>query len=325
MIPLEWLSQARQRLQPHLTKTPLTFDPRHNFYLKWENRQVTGSFKARGALNKGLSLAGWEIERGLVAASAGNHGQGVALAGRITGASTIIFASESAVPVKIAAMTALGAEVRLVPGGYGQAEEQAIRYAAQTGSTWISPYNDGLVIAGQGTLGLEALEQLSGLEAAVWIAPAGGGGLVAGIGASLEASERAHTLIAGQSSASPFLHALYHHGSQAEAVELPSLADGLAGPVEEGSVTIPLVQKYVDDFLLVSEDDIAHAVVYAWRRYQERIEASAALPLALALSGKVSQRPAILIISGGNIQPETHAEILQRYPPESMPWPEAME
>ena len=319
MIPLEWLHQARGRLAPHLTKTPLTFDQRQNLYLKWENRQVTGSFKFRGALNKGLSLAGWEIERGLVAASAGNHGQGVASAGRIIGASTLIFASESAVPIKIAAMTNLGAEVRLVPGGYAQAEQEAIRYATLTTSTWISPYNDGLVIAGQGTLGLEVLEDLATLEQAVWIVPAGGGGLVAGIGASLETGKRAHKLIAGQSTASPFLHDLYHHGSQAGSVELTSLADGLAGPVEDGSVTIPLVQKYVDDFLLVTEEEIAFAIAYAWHHYQERIEGSAAVPLALALSGKVSQRPAVLIISGGNIQPEAHAEIIHRYPPEAMP------
>src|SRR5512135_665308 len=160
MIPLEWISQARERIGPYIKETELTFDEKLGLYLKWENHQVTGSFKARGALNKIISLPDWEVERGLVTASAGNHGQGVALAARMKQAKVVVFASEHALEVKLQAMRDLGADIRLVPGGYGEAEQAGINYAGATGATWVSPYNDGMIIAGQGTIALELLQQL---------------------------------------------------------------------------------------------------------------------------------------------------------------------
>jgi threonine dehydratase len=316
MIPHTWLEEAQERLAPHIQTTPLTFDKSRGLYIKWENHQITGSFKARGALNKVLYLQPWERERGLVAASAGNHGQGVALAGKLVAAPVTIFASEHAVAAKVDAMRALGARVNLVPGGYGEAEKAGLEYAASHDRTWISPYNDAQIIAGQGTLGLEVLAQLPNLQRAAWIVPAGGGGLLAGIGAAIKSGPHAqalheHCLIGVQSKASPFLHSLYHRGSQAGAVELPSLADGLSGPVQEGSVTIPLVRTFADDFILLDEDEIRQAIRLAWSEYHERIEGSAAVALAGALSGKITIRPAVIIISGGNIQPEIHSEIIQ--------------
>ena len=129
--------------------------------IKWENRQVTGSFKARGAFNKVLLLEEWEREVGLVAASAGNHGQGLALAGQKHGAVVEVFVSEQAVPAKVDAMRALGAIIHTVPGSYGEVEAAAKAYAENQQKTWVSPYNDGQVIAGQGTLGLELLRALT--------------------------------------------------------------------------------------------------------------------------------------------------------------------
>jgi threonine dehydratase len=326
MIPYEWLEQAAARIAPHIHKTPLSYDTERGLYLKWENRQVTGSFKIRGALNKILSLQGWERERGLVAASAGNHGQGVALAGRLVGAKVIVFASDHAVPAKVEAMRSLGAEVRLARGGYGEAEQAGLEYARSHGATWVSPYNDGQVIAGQGTLGLEILEELPAGIRATWLVPAGGGGLISGVGAALFAARSAthpgplpegervgpniHRLLGVQSEASPFLDAIFHTGTQEGVVELPSLADGLAGPVEAGSLTIPLARRYADDFVLVSEAEIAEAIAFAWKHYGERIEGSAATALAAALTGKVPARPAVVIISGGNIQKEVHEGIV---------------
>lgn len=318
MIPYNWLEEAAERITPHIRKTPLTYDPHNDLYLKWENHQVTGSFKARGALNKVLALEEWERQRGLVAASAGNHGQGVALAGRLVGAPVIIFAAEHAVPSKLDAMRSLGAEVRLVAGGYGEAEQAGIAYARASEATWISPYNDGQVIAGQGTLGLEILKELSDLPRATWVVPVGGGGLIAGIGVAVKTSPTAAAaagrprLVGVQSEASSFFHAIYHAGSQAGVTELPSLADGLAGPVEDHSLTIPLVSHYVDALVLVSEADIAHAIAYTWQRYTERIEGSAAVALAAVLTGRVGERPAVVVLSGGNIQPEVHAEIVEK-------------
>jgi threonine dehydratase len=313
MIPSQWLYEASERVAPHIRRTPLQYDPRLDVYLKWENRQVTGSFKVRGALNKVLSLSDWEKERGLVTASAGNHGQGVALAGSLVNAQVIIFASEHAVPAKVEAMRSYGAEVRLVPGGYGEAEQAGLDFAHQNERTWVSPYNDGQVIAGQGTLAMETLQQLPPQGEYTWIVPVGGGGLISGIGSALKLgddSARRHHLVGVQSEASPFMYSLYYNGSQEGVVELSSLADGLAGPVEKNSITIPMIRRLADQMVLVEEEQIARAVRFAWEQYNEKLEGSAAAALAAVLSQAVSQLPAVVILSGGNIQAETFQELL---------------
>lgn len=310
MIPYAWLEQAYERIGPFIHKTPFTYDAQNDLYLKWENHQVTGSFKARGALNKILSLQNWELERGLVTASAGNHGQGVALAGRMKQAPVIVFASDHALRNKLQAMRDLGAEIHLVPGGYGEAEQSGISYANSTGATWVSPYNDGMIIAGQGSIALEIMTELPDPSTVTWIIPAGGGGLVSGIGCALQELIPRPGLVAVQSEASPFLYEIYHHGSQEGVQELPSIADGLAGPVEEGSVTIPMVKNYVTDFILVSETEIRRAIKYAWFTYHERIEGSAAASLAAMISGRIQDKPALVVLTGGNITPEDHAQII---------------
>jgi threonine dehydratase len=312
LIPQEWLQQAAARIAPHTQRTPLTRDARRGLFLKWENRQVTGSFKPRGALNKVFSLEDWEREAGLVAASAGNHGQGVALAGRLTGAAVEVFVSSHAVPAKIQAMRNLGAQIHLVEGGYAEAEAAGRSYAADQRRTFVSPYNDGQVIAGQGTLGLELLREL-GESAASWVVPSGGGGLIAGLGTVLKAVSPRPKLIGVQAAASPFTHSLFHRHTQAGVQDDPTLADGLSGAVEAGSVTIPMMAECVDDFLLVSEEELARAMAFAWYVYHERIEGSAAAGLAATLAGKVKERPSVVIITGGNVQPEVHEKIVARY------------
>lgn len=322
MIPHIWLEQAQTRLAAHVRQTPLVYDDSLDLYLKWENQQITGSFKIRGAMNKVLTLQPWELARGLVAASAGNHGQGVALAGQLVGAPVVIFASENAVPAKIEAMRKLGAQVHLVPGGYGEAETAGLAYAAANQATWISPYNDGQVIAGQATLAQEILQALPRLSELTWLVPVGGGGLISGIAAALSAQRdvnpataTSHRLVGVQSEASPFFHALFHTGSQDGVIELPSLADGLSGPVQPGSLTIPMLRAGADDLILVSEAEILQAIAFAWQRYQQRIEGSAAVTLAACLSGKFTRRPALAVITGGNIQPELHTEIIHGHYP----------
>ncbi len=314
MIPPNWLDEAAERIAPYIHKTPLNYMPQEDMFIKWENHQITGSFKLRGAINKILCLNEWERARGLVTASAGNHGQGVALAGKRIGAKVIIFASEHAVPAKIDAMRALEAEVKLVAGGYGEAEKAALEYAKSHEATWISPYNDGQVIAGQGTLGIEIDRDLPALRDSTWVVPAGGGGLVSGIGAALQDMLPRPRLVAVQSEASPFLYSLFHHNTQDGIHEMESIADGLSGPVEAGSLTIPLVREFVDDFVLVTEDEIRRAIAFCWRQYSERIEGSAAAALAAVLFRHVEARPAVVLISGGNIQPELHAQILTQVP-----------
>jgi threonine dehydratase len=248
----------------------------------------------------------------LVAASAGNHGQGIALAGKKVGAHVIVFTPEHAVKAKLDAIRTLGAELRLVPGSYSDAEQAGLDYAKSSGSTWVSPYNDGQVIAGQGSLALETIQDFTDLDRATWIVPASGGGLISGVGVALKQRPASikPRLIGVQTEASPFMYGFFYQGTQENAIELPSLADGLAGPVEEGAVTIPLVHRYVDEMILISEEDIIQAIRYAWKSYKERIEGSAAVALAAVLTNKVTQRPAVLVISGGNIQPEIHRQIV---------------
>jgi threonine dehydratase len=340
MIPFEWISQADDRIAPHIVRTPLIYDAARGLYIKWENRQVTGSFKARGAFNKVLLLEDWEREAGLVAASAGNHGQGIALAGQKIRAAVEVFVSEGAVPAKVEAMRALGALIHIVPGGYAEAEAAGKAYAADRQKTWVSPYNDGQVIAGQGTVGLEILRDLTltptpalpqipagvrgnlgegarqggrGLGVRAWLVPVGGGGLLSGIGASLREQAHRPTLIGTQSEASAFMHSLFYKGTQDGTPDLPTLADGLAGEVELGSVTIPMTRQLADDIVLVSEEEIAYAMAFAWYVCGEKVEGAGATGLAAALSGKVKERPAVVVVSGGNAQPEVHAEIMERF------------
>ena len=317
MIPEEWLDEAQQRLAGIVLHTPMTYDSEFGVYLKWENRQLTGSFKVRGAFNKVLSLQPWERRRGLVTASAGNHGQGVALAAQHSGAQAIVFASEQAVPAKLAAMRAMGAEVRLVPGLYAQAEQAGIQYAREMNMTWISPYNDAQVIAGQATLGLELIQDLADFgvssdHLAVAI-PVGGGGLAAGVGLALQRLVPRPYLVGVQPVTSPYFHALYYRGSQEGIIESQTLADGLEGAVETGSLTIPLVRSILDEIVLVEEDEIGQAVALAYQRFGEVIEGSAAASLAAALSGKIILRPVVVLLTGGNIQPELHQKLVSNW------------
>ena len=312
MIPIEWVYLAAERIKDHIFQTPVTFDDELNIYLKWENKQVTGSFKIRGALNKVFCLENWELNQGLVTASAGNHGQGVALSGKIVGTPVTIFASDHTVPTKIEAMRILGAEVCLVNGGYDIAEQTALEFANQKNATYISPYNDGQIIAGQGTIGLEVIEKLADDNKFTWISPVGGGGLISGIGAVIRHFKKPHRLVGVQSDASPFTYSLYHHGTQSNITDLPSLADGLSGPMQTGSITLPMLKNLVDDIITVNEVDIAQGIAYAWHKYHEVIEGSSATAIAAVLTGKIKS-PAVLIMSGGNIQPEIHDQICQKF------------
>ncbi|PWH18500.1 MAG: hypothetical protein DDG59_06040 [Anaerolineae bacterium] len=318
MIPEEWILNAYERIAPYIQNTPLTFDSHLNIYLKWENQQTTGSFKLRGALNKILSLHDWERQQGVVAASAGNHGAGLAFACQKVGVQATIFVPQSVPNIKMAAIQALGAAIRLVDGGYTQTEKTAIQFAQESGQTYISPYNDAQIIAGQGTLALETMKQLGENEIKAWLVPVGGGGLLSGIGAALQAffsrSTKLPQLIGVQSEASPYMQHLYYTATQAAVVEKPSLADGLAGAVEENSITIPMVRQYADAILLVSEEAIREAIRYAWNAYHQVIEGSAAVVLAAILSGKIPERPALLVVSGGNIDSHLHRTIVESAP-----------
>ncbi len=313
MFPSEWLDDAARRLDQKIERTPLTHDVERGIYIKWENRQKTGSFKARGELNKVLALEEWEREMGIVTASAGNHGQGVALAGKMLGAPVKVFVPDDAPAVKVDAIRALGADVEAVPGGYAKAEEAGLFYARRNDASWVSPYNDGHVIAGQGTVAQEILQDVPETANATWLVPVSGGGLLAGISSVLRQQAQPKRVIGVQVENQAYMHGLFYRNTQADVPDIPTLADGLAGAVEDGSITVPLIRKYVDEILLVSEDEVAHAVAFAWTEYGERIEGSGAVGLAAVLAGKVTAQPSVVVVSGGNIQPEVHAKILARY------------
>ncbi len=311
MIPVEWLLEAQRRISGITKQTPLTFDESLGVFLKWENQQTTGSFKIRGAANKILSLQDWEKENGIITCSAGNHGQGCAFISRKLNISCEVYASDHAVQVKVEAMKHMGADVHLVDGDYFVAEKLAIRQAELTGKTFISPYNDVQIIAGQGTIGLELIAEVEQFNKTKSIlVPIGGGGLLSGIGVSLETIGNKPKLIGIQSEASAYMYSIFYKGSQSGVIESDSLADGLSGEVDHQSVTIPLVDKYADEIILVTESDIESAIRYAWQKHHQVIEGSGAVGLAAILKQKPIDLPAMVVITGGNIQPEIHRAII---------------
>lgn len=311
LIPLAEIQAAAGRIAPHVRPTPVTRDERLGAWLKWESKQVTGSFKPRGALNKVLSLPAEARARGLVACSAGNHGQGVALAAGIAGAQVRVYVPEAAAAVKVEKMRQMGAEVIHVPGIYADAERAAMGVARDEGQTFVSPYDDRAIIAGQGTLALEWLEQTPSLATA--LIPVGGGGLIAGVGAALRALRPQTRVIGVQSAAHAYLHTFFHGGDVRAVVEAPSHADGLAGGLNLDSMTLPMLAEACDDLLLVTEDEIEQAMAYAYKEYGEVIEGSGAVGLAAVLTGRVTGDHVGVLVSGGNVDADRHAAIIRRW------------
>ena len=232
-------------------------------YLKLENLQYTGSFKLRGAMNKLLSLAPEQCLRGVVAASSGNHGAAVAYGCRALGVSGTVFVPEHASPTKLEAMRRYGIEVRQHGDDSLLSELEARRYADEHGLAYLSPYNDLDVVAGQGTIGVEIVEQLPGVE--VVFVSVGGGGLISGIAAVLKAHNPAIHVVGCLPENSPVMAVSVERGAIIDMPSLPTLSDGTAGGIEEGAVTFALCQALVDEYVLVSEAEIAAAMRESWK------------------------------------------------------------
>lgn len=310
---LDDVQAAATRVAPHIRETPATWYGPLGLAFKWENQQLTGAYKPRGALNKILALPQAGVARGLVAASAGNHGQGVALAARLVGSTARVYVPEAAPAVKVDKMLALGAEVSRVPGYFDRAEARARADARDTGATFVSPYNDADVIAGAGTVGLAWLAQQPALTR--WLVPLGGGGLLCGLGIVARALRPDLQVIGVQSEQSAYLYQQYTCGHMRDVVEGPTLTDGLAGDVEDG-LTTALIREVCDGVLLVREDEVAAAVAYAWHHLGQVIEGSAAVGLAAVLAGKIDtgEQPTGALITGGNIDPALHRQLTARFP-----------
>lgn len=318
MVAFVDVEQAGTRLAGKLQRTQVTLDGALGeqcgavVCFKWENQQITGSFKVRGALNAVISLPEEWRKYGVTCSSSGNHGLGVCYAAREAGIPAVVCVPDYASPKKIAAMRQLGAEVRVLDGPYSLAEGTAMRLAQETGATFISPYNNPWVVAGQGTLVREWLDQVPDLD--VIVLPVGGAGLSSGVGLALKSLRRTSCLYGASTEGSAFVHA-YWHGRPMEALEIaPNLADGITGRVEPASITLPLARQLIDGFVLVNDNEIARAVAYCYDQHDQVVEGAAAVGLAALLAGKleISGRTVGVLITGGNIAPETHQGILRR-------------
>lgn len=308
---------AADRIGPYIRETPLEPSPflsretGGDVHLKLECVQITGSFKARGALNKLLSLGAAERARGVVAASTGNHGLAVAHALALLGIAGEIFLPARVSPAKLEALRARGARVRLVDEDPGVVETVARRDAEGTGRIYVSPYNDPQVIGGQGTVGVELLRQLEGLDAV--LVPVGGGGLVGGIGAWLKERAPSVRIVGCQPAACPILVESMKAGRLLELPSAPSLSDATVGLVEAGAITFPLCRACVDDWLVVDEPAIRSALRLVLERQSVLIEGAAALPVAALLAAGDRWRGArvALVLSGSHIALSTLADVLR--------------
>lgn len=308
---------AADRIGPYIRETPLEPSPflsretGADVHLKLECVQVTGSFKARGALNKLLSLGAAGRARGVVAASTGNHGLAVAHALALLGIAGEIFLPASVSPAKLEGLRAQGARVRLVDEDPGVVETVARQDADRTGRIYVSPYNDRQVIGGQGTVGVELLRQLEELDAV--LVPVGGGGLVGGIGAWLKERAPSVRIVGCQPAACPILAASVKAGRLLELPSAPSLSDATVGLIEAGAITFPLCRTCVDDWLVVDEPAIRAALRLVLERQSVLIEGAAALPVAALLAARDRWRGArvALVLSGSHIALPTLADVLR--------------
>ena len=302
------ITLARQRIAGLARRTPLVRSAGLSertgaaVYLKLESLQETGSFKIRGAANKLLSLTAEERARGVVAVSSGNHGRAVAHVAGQLGVRAVICVSERVPAGKVEAIRRLGAEVVVHGASYDEAEAHSLRLQAERGLTRVDPFDDPAVIAGQGTVGLELLEDLPQVEAVV--VPLSGGGLIAGIAIALKAANPAVRVIGASMDRAPVMVHSLRAGRPLELPEEDTLADALAGGIGlDNRYTFRLVQRYVDEALLVSEDEIAGAMVFALEQERLVVEGGGAVALAAVLHGKVTEpgRTVAVVISGGNV------------------------
>jgi threonine dehydratase len=273
-------------------------------WLKLENQQLNGSFKARGALNKILQLSDEEKGRGIVTASSGNHAQGVGYAARMLGINTTIVVPENTPSVKIDAIRLNGVELLVHGEEYMDAERLAREMEEERGMTFVSPYNDLEVIAGQGTIGLEMMGVMPDLETV--LVPVGGGGLISGVGCAVKGINNGVEVVGVQSVASPVMYESIKRGWIVEMELEDSVAEALHGGIEEGSVTFDMCQKYVDDFVLVQEETIVKAITELLSRQHQVVEGAGAVGVAAIMENpeRFRGRKAGVVVSGANIDEE---------------------
>jgi threonine dehydratase len=317
-ITLQDVLDARTRLRNSVYLSPCTRSEMLSrltgleVSLKLENLQMTGSFKERGALNRIATLTPEQGKRGVVAASAGNHAQGVAYHATQRGIRAVIVMPLTTPLVKVTATRGFGAEVVLHGANYDEACAEALRLCNEQGMTFIHPFDDPVVMAGQGTIGLELLEQVEDLEAVV--VPIGGGGLIGGIACAVKESKPSVKVIGVQTSRLPSMKQAVYERHPVTLDPSTTIADGIAVR-RAGDVTYPVVEKYVDEIVIVDEDEIASAILTLLEREKTLAEGAGATALAAVLQHKTSltkgTRTAVLV-SGGNIDVTLLSRIIER-------------
>lgn len=316
MNVLAAILQAEQRIRPYIRTTPLEYSwplsvlTGSQVYLKLENIQHTGSFKLRGALNALLALTPEQRARGIVTASSGNHGHAVAFGLHTLKVPGVIFVPESTSSTKIAAIRQYGADLRTWGHDSVQTEEYARTYALERDMVYISPYNDQTVIGGQGTIGVELCQQCERIDAV--LAALGGGGMLAGIAEYVKAVHPAARIIGCSPEHSPVMARSVQAGQIIEMESLPTLSDGTAGGIEAGALTFPLCQRLVDDYELVTEEEIRQAILLCLEKHHLLIEGAAGVALAALLkqAEHFQGKNVIVVLCGANISRETLHTIL---------------
>ena len=318
MVTLKNIQQAQKTIAPYAKPTPLTRSKflselcSDDVFLKLENQQVTHSFKIRGVINKLLNLSPEEKARGVVTASAGNHGQAVAFGAQKRGFSAKIVVPTNTPKIKVDGIKQYGADLLLFGETYSEAEKKAKEIATQEGYLYISPYNDELIVAGHGTVGLEILKELPNVDAV--IVPVGGGGLISGISIAVKSQKPNVQVIGVQSEASPIMYESLKAGKivPPHRHEPYTIAEGLSGGIEKGSITFTIAQQYVDEVMLVREESIRHAVYLLWKNEKQVVEGSGVAGVAMLLENNDSftGQTVAVIITGGNIDDSLFKSIL---------------
>lgn len=284
--------------------------------LKCEHQQKTGSFKVRGALAKLLTLSPGQRDRGVVAASTGNHGLGVAYALSALGGRGVVCVPEHASPVKVAAIRRCGVAVRVMGQEPAETESLAREVAAEAGMSYISPYNDLDVIAGQGTVGEEIVQQLGRRAVDSVVVAVGGGGLISGIGSVIKSALPGVRLIGASPVNDAAMAASVRAGKVTQVDAVATISDGTAGGLEEGSITLPLCTELVDEWVLIEEPEIYAALRFMIDTEHQLVEGAAAMALAAGLkAGRSSGGQAMVVVScGANISSAALAQALSSAP-----------
>ena len=314
-VNLTDIEKARKLIQPHIRKTELDLSLSatkkfgNEVYFKFENEQLTGSFKIRGALNKILNLSADEKSRGVVASSAGNHAQGVALSASKAGVKSTIVMPTNAPIVKVEATRSYGSDVILHGDFYDEAFEKAQQLEKSQGFTFVHPYQDPFVIAGQGTIGLEIFEQCPAVDTV--IVPVGGGGLISGIAIAMKALNPKLRVIGVQSSQACGMRDLFQ-GEKPHPMGR-TIADGIAIKKPSAYMHSQFIAKLVDDMVTVDDDEIAEAIVFLMERAKSVVEGSGAAGLAAVFNGSVKLgEKNLVLLCGGNIDLNMVSKIIEK-------------